>query len=290
MKKKITGYQVFSLINNLFMVCISFVTLYPVYYVVIASFSDTGALSKHVGALWLPLEPFTLKAYETVFSHPLVLSGYKNTLFVLAVGLLVNMALTMLGAFCLTIKGPMLSDAIAMMIVFTMYFSGGIVPKYFNVRDLGLLNSLWALILPGAIGVSNMIIMKTAFKNVPESLVESARLDGASYLQILVKIMMPLTKATMAVILLYYGVSHWNAWFEASIYLQDSKLFPLQLVARNILQMTMVVDETSADDMAQMAELIKYALIVVSTVPILTLYPFLQKYFTKGVMIGAVKG
>lgn len=290
MKKKITGYQVFSLINNLFMVCIGFVTIYPVYYVVIASFSDMGALSRHVGALWLPLKPFTLKAYEMVFSHPQVLSGYKNTLFVLVVGLLVNMALTMLGAFCLTIKGPKLSNAIAMMIVFTMYFNGGMVPKYLNVRDLGLLNSLWALILPGAINVTNLIIMKSAFKNVPESLVESARLDGASYLQILVKIMMPLTKATMAVILLYYGVSHWNAWFEASIYLHDSKLFPLQLVTRNIVQMTMAVDETSADNMAQMAELIKYALIVVSTVPILTLYPFLQKYFTKGVMIGAVKG
>ena len=208
-------------------------------------------------------------------------------------GLAVNLILTTLGAFFMTIKGPLLKNAITFMIIFTMYFSGGMVPGSLNIKDLGLLNSLWALILSGGLSTTNLIIMKSAFQSIPDSLVESARLDGASYLQILIKIMIPLSKATMAVMVLYYGVSRWNGWFAASIYLNDSDLFPLQLVMRNILNMaTQMAGSTGAgyDELAQLVELIKYALIVVATAPILILYPFLQKYFVKGVMIGAVKG
>ncbi len=292
-RKKITPYQIFSVINVGFMLLLILVTAYPIYYIVIASFSDPGALSRHIGLLWLPMKPYTLTAYETVFRNPQIVTGFLNTLFVLGVGLAVNLAMTMLGAFFLTIKGPMLKNAIALMIIFTMYFSGGLIPSYLNIRDLKLMDSLWALILPGAINTANLIIMKSAFQSIPDSLVESARLDGGSFLQILLRVMIPLSKATIAVMVLYYGVGHWNAWFNASIYLRDSGKFPLQLVVRNILNLagsSAMGGGAGMDEIAQLAELIKYALIVVTTAPILALYPFLQKYFVKGVMVGAIKG
>ena len=290
---KLNGYKVFSFFNTLLMLIIIIVTAYPVYYVVIASFSDPAALSIHTGLLAAPLKPFTTSAYKLVFQNQQILKGFANTLYVMTFGLALNLILTALGAYFLTIKGPMLKTPITFMIIFTMYFSGGMIPSYLNVKDLHLLNSLWSLILPSAITTTNLIIMKSAFQAIPESLSESARLDGASYLQILIKIMIPLSKATMAVMVLYYGVSRWNSWFAASIYLNDSDLFPLQLVMRNILNMANQMAGSTgagADEMAQRVEVIKYALIVVTTAPILVLYPFLQKYFVKGVMIGAVKG
>ena len=292
-KKKITPYRVFSVFNVIFMLLLILVTAYPVYYIVIASFSDPGALSRHVGLLWMPMKPYTLSAYEMVFRNPRIITGLLNTLFVLGTGLLINLTLTMLGAFFLTIKGPMLKNAIALMIIFTMYFSGGMIPGYLNIRDLKLLDTLWALVLPGAVSTANLIIMKSGFQSIPDSLIESARLDGGSYLQILLRVMITLSKATIAVMVLYYGVGHWNAWFNASIYLRDSDKFPLQLVVRNILKLagsSAMASGAGMDEMAQMAELIKYALIVVTTTPILVLYPFLQKYFVKGVMVGAIKG
>lgn len=291
--KKSVGSHIFDTFNILFMIFIIFITAYPIYYVVIASFSDPGSLSRHVGALWAPLEPFTVSAYKMLFKNHLIVSGFINTLLVLAAGLLCNMVLTTLGAYFLTVKGPMLKTIVTFMIIFTMYFSGGMVPGYLNIKDLGLLDSLWALVLPGAINTTNLIILKSGFEAVPESLRESATLDGATHLQILLKIMVPLTKATMAVIVLYYTVSHWNSWFNASIYLRSSDKYPLQLVMRNILKMTSasaMMEGVGADEASQVADLIKYALIVVSTFPILCVYPFLQKYFIKGTMIGAVKG
>ena len=290
--KKITAASVFRVLNVLFMLFIIFITAYPIYYIVIASFSDPISLSKNVGMLWAPLKPFTTAAYEMVFETPTILRGFANTLFILVVGLAVNITFTSLGAFFLTIKGPKLKDGIAMMIVFTMYFSGGLIPGYLNIKDLGLLDTHWALILPSAISTSNLIIMKSAFQSVPETLIESARLDGARYWQILLKIMIPLSKATVAVMVLYYGVAHWNSWFSASIYLRDSKLYPLQLVVRNVLKQAndIASGSASADTATFYGELMKYALIVVTTTPILVLYPFLQRYFVKGVMVGAVKG
>ncbi len=291
--KKSMGGRIFDGFNTILMLFIIFITAYPIYYVVVASFSDPGELSKHAGALWAPLEPLTLSAYRMLFKNPLILSGLGNTVLVLAAGLTVNMILTVFGAYFLTIKGPMLKNVITFMIIFTMYFSGGLVPSYLNIKDLGLLDSLWALILPGAINTTNLIILKSGFQAVPESLRESATLDGATHLQILTKIMLPLTKATLAVLVLYYAVAHWNSWFNASIYLRSSEKYPLQLVMRKILQMTTsqaMAEGAGMDEAAKVADLIKYALIVVSTAPILCIYPFLQKYFIKGTMIGAVKG
>lgn len=293
MKRKLNGYKIFTFFNYILMLAVVIATAYPVYYVVIASISDPGALAKHEGLLLTSLQPYTLSAYKMVFENKLIVSGFMNTLFVLAVGLLVNLVLTMLGAFFLSLQGPKLKNIITMMIIFTMYFSGGMVPGYLNIKDLQLMNSLWALIIPMGINTTNLIIMKSAFQSIPGSLIESARLDGASYFQVLVKVMVPLSKATIAVMVLYYGVAHWNAWFSASIYLTDSDLYPLQLVMRNILSSLNTdgqVGGVGADEMAQAAELMKYALIVVTTAPIVVIYPFLQKHFVKGVMIGAIKG
>jgi len=249
-------------------------------------------LSLHTGTLLTPLKPITFDAYKMVFKNPMIIRGYGNTMFILVVGVLVNLVLTILGAYFLALKGPMFRTAIMFFIVFTMYFSGGMIPAYLNVRDFGLIDSLWALIIPGAINTTNLIIMRTAFAGVPISLIESAQLDGASYFKVLIKVMVPLCVPTIAVMVLYYGAGHWNSWFSASLYLKDRTLFPLQLVLRDILissQTSEMLGGVGMDEMAKLTELIKYALIVVATAPILVLYPFLQKFFVKGVMIGAVK-
>lgn len=294
MKNTSRGYRFFTAANTLFMLLMIFITAYPMYYCIIASFSDPGALALNGGRLLLlPLKPFTASAYAKVFAHSQFISGIRNTLFVLIIGTAVNMLMTVLSGYTLSRKGLMLNPPITLLIIFTMYFSGGLVPSYLNIKELGLLDSLWSLILPGAISTYNLIIMRTAFSSVPESLVESAQLDGANHPTILFRIMAPLSLPTLAVLLLYYGVAHWNSWFSASIYLQTSSKYPLQLVMRNILESANVAEmlgDVGQDDQARYVELIKYALIVVSTVPILALYPFLQKYFVKGTMIGAVKG
>lgn len=291
-RRKFTARTAFSIFNVLFMLAIVFVTAYPFYYIIVASISDPVSLSRNVGMLWAPVGKITSTAYEMVFSRPDIVRGFANTAFILVAGLAVNLTFTCLGAFFLTIKGPKFKNAIAMMIIFTMYFSGGLIPGYLNIKSLGLLNSHWALILPGAISTSNLIIMKSSFQSVPDVLVESARLDGAKYWQILVKIMVPLSKATLAVMVLYYGVAHWNSWFSASIYLRDSSMYPLQLIVRNYLKAAtdIAAGGAAASEVTFYGETLKYALIIVTSTPIIILYPFLQKYFVKGVMVGAVKG
>lgn len=182
---------------------------------------------------------------------------------------------------------------IMLFIVFTMYFNGGLIPYYFTVKDLGLINSIWALIIPSSVSTFNLIIMRTSFEAIPDSLEESAKLDGANDFTILFRIIIPLAKPVIAVMVLYYGVSHWNAWFNAMLFLRDRALYPLQLILREILIKSDTASMTggaNAADVAQMSETLKYATIMVATVPILCLYPFLQKYFVKGVMVGAIKG
>lgn len=285
------GYRIFQVINNLFFLFVIFVTAYPIYYVVIASFSDPSQLAINHGMIWAPFEPFTLDAYRRVLANPLILSGYGTTLYILIFGLLVNLTMTVIGAYILTLTDLYFYKPIVILVLFTMYFGGGMIPEYLNIRDLGLIDNRWSLILPGAISTYNMLILRSAFKNVPESLVEAADIDGASHIQKIVNVMLPLTGATIAVLVLYYGVGHWNSWFHASIYITDTSKYPLALVLRRILLLNqdtdMLVDTGS---LTEMRDLIKYALIVVSTAPILCLYPFLQRYFVKGVMVGAVKG
>lgn len=214
-------------------------------------------------------------------------------MFILVVGLLVNLVMTTMGGYVLAQRELMLRKPLTIIIIITMYFSGGLIPGYLNVRSLGLINNLWSLILPGAISTGNMIIMRSAFLAVPESLADAAKIDGASHFQIMVRVMLPLVKATMAVMVLYYGVAHWNSWFNASIYLRTSSKYPLQLVLQNILIQSQTDSMMAGVDTAQspqILQLLKYSLIVVSTVPIMMIYPFLQKFFQKGVLIGAIKG
>ena len=283
------GHTAFVVFNTIFMIFMIVITLYPFYYSVIASFSNPGKLMAHQGALLLPLKPYTGEAYQVIFDHPLVLSGFRNSFIVLFLGTFLNLVATSLGAYFLSLKNVLWKDLVAFMIVFTMYFGGGMIPTYLTVKELGLTNSLWSLMIPGLIGTYNMIILRTGFQAVPDSLKEAAILDGASHMQLLTQVILPLCKANLAVIMLYYAVGHWNAWFNASIYIRDNTLFPIQYVARNFMESPDLMGGAGSEA-ARYQELLKYALIIVVSSPIVILYPFLQKYFAKGVMIGALKG
>ena len=288
-----TGYRVFSVFNTCLLVLILFLTAYPVYFVLIASISDPTKMVANYGLMCLPHFPLSLTSYRMVFRHSLLLSGFGNTLFIVIVGLAFNMVLTVLGAYLLSLKNSLLKKPIAYLILFTMYFSGGIVPGYLNIKSLHLMNTLWALILPGAISTYNMLIMRSAIGALPDALMEAAKLDGASHFQRILNVVVPLTGATSAVLMLYYAVGHWNAWFNASLYIQSPSRFPLQLVLRQVLILGEDSEMASGMDAGSeiaAATVIKYALIVISTVPIMLLYPFLQRFFVKGVMIGSVKG
>lgn len=273
-----------------FLLLMVVVTIYPIWYVIVASFSSSSYLATHHGFLLWPGN-FGLGAYKAFFQNPLLVSGFKNIMIILVVGLPIDIVLTVLCAYFMACQGMMLKKTIVYMIMFTMYFSGGLIPTYLNIKDLGLLNSLWALILPGALSVYNALICKTAMEAIPESLSESAYLDGANDLQILFKVFLPLIKPTLAVLVLYYSVGHWNSWFNASIYIKDQTLLPIQNIIRGILLAnTDLTGSGMVDNFDQYAESVKYSSIVISTLPIMCIYPFLQKYFTKGAMIGAVKG
>jgi putative aldouronate transport system permease protein len=290
---KTPAYRVFQVFNTLFMILIVIVTAYPMYYVLIASISDPRMLMRTSEILLVPLKPYTLDAYARILQNPMIGQGYLNTAFIIVVGVSINIILTCMAAYFLSLKNIRGGVGIMFLIVLTRYFNGGMIPGYLNVKDLGLLDSTWALIIPVAINTYNTIIMRTSFAAIPNSLIESAQLDGARHYKILYRIMIPLAKPTIAVLVLYYGVSHWNSWFSASIYLRTRSKWPLQLVMREILlatEQSSAVSGADLDALAELSDLVKYALIVIGTAPILCLYPFLQKYFVKGVMIGALKG
>lgn len=268
------------------------VTFYPIWYVVCASFSSSTAISTNPGKLLLPKD-FGLGAYQKALKHPLIVSGFKNIFIILAGSLPLNIIMTLLCGYFMAAKNVLWKKFIVAYLMFTMFFGGGLIPTYLNQKSLGLYNNLWALIIPGALSLYNAIICKTAIEAVPESLTESAYIDGASDFTVLFRIITPLIKPTLAVLLLYYGVGHWNSWFSASLYITKNELLPIQNILRAVLiANSNLLNEgaSNKDVMDTYAETIKYAAIVISTVPILCIYPFLQKYFVKGVMIGAVKG
>ena len=289
--------RIFSGCNGLFMLLMIFITAYPLYYCLIASFSDPIQLALNPGALFLPLKPFTLSAYQKVLEHSLFLSGVRNTLFVLCVGTLLNMALTILTGYALSRKGAMLIVPITFYIVFTMYFSGGLVPTFLLVSNLGLYNTRAVLVILGAFSTYNCIICRTFFAALPKELDEAAFIDGCSPLRVFFQIALPLSQALLGVMVLYFAVGHWNSYFNAMMYINNEAYKPLQLILRRIL----ILEQASADMMAsggdeyaaeqfKLKELVQYAVIVVSSLPVLILYPFLQKYFAQGVMIGSLKG
>lgn len=284
---------VFNVLNYIFLTLVACAMLYPMWYVVCASFSDSTALTRYSGILLWPQE-FSTAAYSMMLRNPMIIQGFVNSVIIMIVGTALNLVFTSICAYVLSRRGVLWNKFFSKFIIFTMFFNGGMIPTYLIVANVLHLNDTWwAIILPGLINVYNMIIMRTSFANIPDSLVESAQLDGATHWKILFRIVMPLSKAVIAVMILYYAVAHWNSWFNASIYLKERSKFPIQLILREIL----IANDTSSmsmgtamSDQVDVGEVIKYATIVATTVPILIIYPFLQKYFVGGVMIGAVKG
>lgn len=286
------GERIFDVINNILLFITCVVMVYPCIHVFFASISESSLLMQHSGFLYRPLG-FNTAAYDEVFKNQLLMSGYQNTLFNLAIALVLNITLTTLGGYALSRKELMLRRPIMLMITFTMFFSGGLIPNYLLVRSLGITDTRWALIIPTAISAYNMIIMRTSFEAIPDSLIESAKIDGAGDFKILSSIVIPISMPVIAVIVLFYAVDNWNSWFPAFIYLKDKGLWPLQLVLREIIienNMDDMLTGVETTDLVAIGDSIKYATIVVATAPILCAYPFLQKFFVKGVMIGAVKG
>lgn len=278
------------------------IILYPLIYVLSASFSDPDAVAAGEMILW-PVRP-SLQAYRYILNYAEIWLGYANTIFYTVVGTLLNLIVTLPCAYMLSRKDVEGRGIIMTLFVITMYISGGMVPSYLNLNELGILNTRWALLLPGVISTYNLIVARTFFANtIPWELHEAAFLDGCSDFRIFAKIVLPLSSPIIVVMTLYYGVGHWNSYFNALIYIQDRELFPLQVFLREILtrgqfaeQMIMAGGGLTVEEMALLtretdtANMIKYGIIVVSTVPMLIIYPFLQKYFAKGVMIGSVKG
>lgn len=283
---------VFDIVNTIAMLIFAVVMVYPLWYVLVASFTDYKELMSNSGMLIWPKNP-TVAAYDMAFKNPSIVTSYANTIFVVVVGTLLNLVMTSIAAFFLTRRDVKWQKPIYILIIITMYFNGGMIPMYFTVRDLGLENSLWSLIIPSALSTFNLILMKSSLENMPPSLEEAAEIDGAGIWSVLFKIILPLSKATLAVIGLYYAVGHWNAWFNALLYIKDREKFPLQLILREILLQNQTQDMGGAGNYSEanmIGESIKYAVIIIATLPILCIYPFLQKYFIKGVMVGAVKG
>lgn len=268
--------------------------LYPLYFVLIASISDPIAVSG--GKVWLLPYDISISGYKKVFENARVWTGYKNTILYTVVGTFINLAVTIPAGYALSRRDLKFRNALMLFFTFTMFFSGGLIPSYINIKNLNMLNTFWVMVIPGCLSVYNLIITRTFFQsNLPLELLEAAQLDGCSNTRFFLNIAIPLSKAVIAVIGLYYAVGHWNAFFNALIYLKGDTYVPLQLVLRDILLQNQFFSQgttiTSGFDEAQkLGDMVKYSIIVVSTVPILCVYPFIQKYFTKGVMIGAIKG
>lgn len=290
--KQSLGSRAFDVFNIVFMIFLMFITLYPFWYVVTCSFSESTNLIGARGLMFLP-KGFSMDAYRAVMANPNILTGYKNTLIVVCLGTTINILMTSVAAFVLTRRGFAIRKCMLTMILVTMYFSGGMIPTYLVVfKYLKLGDSLWALMLPGAISTYNLVIMRTNFSQIPRSLEEAAEIDGANEFVVLFRIILPLSLPILAVMVLFYGVSNWNAWFNAMLYIRTPEKYPLQIRLREILLLNEsqnMSSGTSASDRYSIGESIKYATIIVATVPILCVYPFVQKYFVKGIMVGAVK-
>ena len=265
--------------------------LYPVIYIISSSFSSPKPLISG-NVLLLPVD-FTLTGYKAVLRYDNVWVGFRNSLFYMVFGTAINLVMTTLAAYPLSRKDVPFKGIIMFLFTFTMIFNAGMIPNYLLIRDLGILNTIWTMLLPGAVSVYNMIVMRTFFMtSIPEDLLEASKLDGCTDFQYLRKVVLPLSKSILAVIVMYYAVGHWNAYFNAFLYLSDDRLYPLQIFLRDIL----ISNQVGAEMMDTYSEnvgieyVLKYALIVIATIPMMVIYPFVQKHFQKGVMIGAVKG
>lgn len=287
-----TSRKVFNVFNYVFLFLLMLVCLYPLYLQLIISISHGLEVMK--GGITLLPRSISFETYKTLVRGELFMY-MKNTIVYTVVGTCVNLVMSCLCAYPLSRKTFSGRKFFTFMVTVTLFFSGGMIPMYLTVKQYDLMDSMWALILPGAISTYNMIIIRTAFQSIPDSLIESAQLDGANDLIILGKIVVPLSKATLATMLLFYAVSHWNAYFDAMLYINDKSKYPLQIMLRNMLIGGLFNEETAiaganADAFAVTDATLRAATIIVTTLPILVVYPFVQRYFVKGVMIGSVKG
>lgn len=292
---KTPSRRVFEVINAILLIMFGLICLMPVWHVICSSFSDPKVLNNYNGVVLWPLSdgpehPITYYGYKTIFGNNSLLMGYANTIFYCAVGGAISTILSAMGGFVLSRKGMLLKKYVMIMLTITMFFNGGMIPTYILIKSLGMLDTRWAMVIPGAVGVMSLVIIRTAIQGMPDSLEESARLDGAGNMVILFRIVIPLTKATVAVLALQYVLGKWNSYFDALLYLRNRNLYPLQMVLREILTKN---DETSIDydpELAAYQDLIQYCTIVVAILPIFCFYPFILKYFTKGMMVGSLKG
>lgn len=286
--------RIFYVISGILLTALLLLVAYPLIYVLSSSFSSGNAVSSGKVVL-LPVSP-TLDGYKAVFRNHDIPRAYLNTVIYTVAGTALNIFMVITCGFVMSRKELKGRKTFMFLFTFTMYFGGGMIPAYLLIRDLSLLNSPWVMIIPGALSVYNMIVARTFIQsNIPEELFEASSIDGCSYLKFFARIVVPLSKAVIAVIALFSSVGHWNAYFDALIYLNDRTLYPLQLILREILVLNqidaaMILDPQYQEALVNMADTLKYALIVVATVPILCVYPFIQKYFVKGVMIGSIKG
>lgn len=289
----------FNILNYAFLTFLTIICLYPMLHVLFASVSNPTELIAHQGLLLKPIG-FTLSGYQLVFKDNSILIGFLNTFVYVGLGTLLNMAFTIMGAYTLSRKGLLLKRPIMIFITITMFFGGGLIPWFLMMKNLGLYNNVLAMVLPTALNTWNMIILRTGFQSLPYDLEEAAVIDGASQAKILTNVILPLSKPVLAVIFLYYMVGNWNSWFNAMVLLKDRDLYPLQLLLKEILVMndsTMSsvgsaggVSINSVQGATAYRELVKYCVTVIVTAPILCIYPFLQKYFVKGVFVGSIKG
>lgn len=283
--------MIFNILSYSIITVLIFICLYPLWYVACASISEPTIVAASHGILLWPKQ-ITMFAYQKVFANKEIWYSYANTIFYTFVGTALNIILTSMLAYALSHKSIMLKKPLTLFVMFTMFFNGGMIPTYLVIRNLGLLNTRIAVLLPGLVSVFNFIIMRTHFESLPGELEESAKIDGANYWTTFTKIILPVSKATIAVMVLYYGVSHWNSWFNEMLYLPNTREYwPLALITREIIMASSSAAMSDGSAITQeVADAIKYATIVISTLPIICLYPFLQKYFAKGVMMGSVKG
>jgi multiple sugar transport system permease protein/putative aldouronate transport system permease protein len=292
-KKVSPGDRIFGVFNFAFLFSAFILVLYPIIFVVSSSLSSPQAIITGRVFFW-PVN-FSFEGYRAVFRSSQVWTGYSNSLYYTTFGTLINVVVTVMAAYPLSRKDLIGRNKIMLLFTFTMFFSGGMIPTFLLVRGIGILNTRWAMLLPGAISVWNMILTRTYFQNsIPNELLESAQLDGCRNTQFIWHIVLPLSKAIIAVISLYYAIGHWNAFFSALIYLNNFRLYPLQIILRNILVQNQIdnsmINVEEMMEKEQLAALLKYSLIIVASLPMMVAYPFAQKYFVKGVMIGSIKG
>ena len=295
MRKSISRL-VFEIINALILVILAFLCLMPMWHVLCSSLSDPNWLNSYRGIVWWP-HGLNFEGYNLVFENVQLIRGFFNTVLYVVLHLVIGLALSLTGGYVLAKRDVLWRDPIMFIISFTMLFNGGIVPTFINLRNLHMIDTIWAVVLPGSLSVMNLILMRTAFQTVPETLLESARLDGASEMRILWSISIPLIKATIATVSLYLVIGMWNSWFPAAMYLTDRKLYPMQLILREILIVNQdasisaeAMSSLEGQDANLYRDLVKYSTIIVSSLPMIILYPFIMKYFKSGVRVGAIKG